>query len=91
MTRQRRSRQCRGSRARNYVRAIARTNAGSTKHNDPAQLLTQARESGALNAHALATKKRIKQLKAQREYLARAAGERLVAQAVETVEAAAPQ
>ena len=69
------------------MRAFARTNAGSKKNSDPAQVLTQARESGALAAHTRATNNRIEQLKAQREYLARAAGERLIAQAVEAVEA----
>ena len=91
MTRQRRSRQCRGSRARNYVRALARTNEGSPKSNDFVPLLNQARKSGALAAHSRATKRRIAQIKAQQEYLARAAGERLIAQAVEAVEAGSSQ
>ena len=73
------------------MRSLERTNAGSKKNSDPAQVLAQARESGALAAHTRATHKRIEQLKVQREYLARAAGERLITQAVETVEAGSPQ
>jgi hypothetical protein len=73
------------------VRSLERTNEGSPKNNDFVPLLNQARESGALASHSRATKRRIAQIKAQQEYLARAAGERLITQAVEAVEAGSSQ
>ena len=51
MTRLRRSRQCRGPRARNYVRTLARANAGSYLTSKPDAVLAQAKLTGALTSH----------------------------------------